>query len=44
MNERKNNYRRLDYQSLRTNADEYLKMKAAVAAANGSKKKLKVVG
>jgi predicted Zn-dependent protease len=44
MNELKNNYRGMDYQSLRANADEYLKMKAAVAAATRSKKKVKVIG
>jgi predicted Zn-dependent protease len=42
MNELKNNYRDLDYSSLRTDADRYAKIKAAVNAASGTKKKIKV--
>lgn len=42
MNELKNNYRDLEYSSLRTNADEYVEIKAAVVAAKSTKKKLKI--
>jgi len=42
MNELKNNYRDLDYSQYRTNREEYARVKAAVAAANGQKKKIKV--
>jgi hypothetical protein len=42
MNELKNNYRNVDYSRLRVNADEYSRIKAAVVAANGQKKKIKV--
>jgi predicted Zn-dependent protease len=42
MNEIKNNYRDVDYSQLRANAEEYSRIKAAVVAANGKKKKIKV--
>ena len=42
MNELKNNYRDLDYTRYRTNAEEYARIKAAVVAASGQKKKTKV--
>ena len=42
MNEIKNNYRDVDYSHLRVNAQEYSRVKAAVIAANGKKKKIKV--
>lgn len=42
MNELKNNYRDVDYSDLRVNAQEYSRIKAAVVAANGKKKKIKV--
>ena len=42
MNELKNNYRDLDYTGLRLNADEYARIKAAVAFAKNPKRKLKV--
>jgi predicted Zn-dependent protease len=42
MNEIKNNYRDVDYSQLRVNAGEYSRIKAAVVAANGKKKKIKV--
>ena len=43
MNELKNNYRDLDFGQFRLSADEYSRIKAAVAAAKSSKKKIKVV-
>lgn len=42
MNELKNNYRDVDYSALQLNADEYSRIKAAVVAANGKKKKIKI--
>jgi Peptidase family M48 len=42
MNELKNNYRDIDYSPLRMNAEDYSRIKAAVTAANGQKKKIKV--
>jgi Zn-dependent protease with chaperone function len=42
MNELKNNYRDFDYSALRVNAEDYSRIKAAVTAANGQKKKIKV--
>ena len=43
MNELKNNYRGIvDYSPLRVNAEDYSRIKAAVTAANGQKKKIKV--
>jgi len=42
MNELKNNYRDLDYSLYRTGDEEYARVKAAVVAANGQKKKIKV--
>jgi hypothetical protein len=42
MNELKNNYRDADYSHLQVNAEEYTRIKAAVVAANGQKKKIKV--
>ena len=42
MNELKNNYRDLDFDSLRTNADEFARMKTAVKRATSQKRKLKV--
>jgi len=42
MNELKNNYRDVDFIGLRTNAEEYSRIKAAVAAAKNPKRKLKV--
>jgi predicted Zn-dependent protease len=42
MNEIKNNYRDVDYSQLRVNAEEYSRIKAALVAANGKKKKIKV--
>ncbi|HXT71580.1 MAG TPA: M48 family metalloprotease [Vicinamibacterales bacterium] len=42
MNELKNNYRDLDYGSLKTNAGEYTAMKAAMFEAHSSRKKLKI--
>jgi Zn-dependent protease with chaperone function len=42
MNELKNNYRDVDYSQFRVNAAEYTRIKAAVVAANGKKKKIKV--
>jgi Zn-dependent protease with chaperone function len=42
MNELKNNYRGVDFSALRTNGDEYERIKAAVAAAKNPKRKLKV--
>ena len=43
MNELKNNYRDIDYPSLKTNADEYLKIRTAVIEAANNKARLKVV-
>ena len=42
MNELKNNYRDVDYSQLRLEAAEYSRIKAAVVAANGRKKKIKI--
>ena len=42
MNELKNNYRELDYTQLRTNAEEYSRIKAALMAASSKKTKIKV--
>jgi hypothetical protein len=42
MNELKNNYRDLDFAPLLINAADYSRIKAAVAAASGTKKKIKV--
>jgi hypothetical protein len=42
MNELKNNYRDLDFAPLLINAAEYSRIKAAVTAASGTKKKIKV--
>ncbi len=42
MNELKNNYRDIDYSTLRVNEDEFSRIKAAVIDANGKKKKIKV--
>ena len=42
MNELKNNYRDLDYSTLKTNEAEFSRIKAAVINANGQKKKIKV--
>ena len=42
MNELKNNYRDLDFAPLLINAAEYSRIKAAVVAASGTKKKIKV--
>ena len=43
MNELKNNYRGIvDYSPLRVNAEDYSRIKAAVTAANGQKKRVKV--
>jgi hypothetical protein len=39
MNELKNNYRDLDYTGLRLDADEYARIKAAVAVASNPKRK-----
>jgi hypothetical protein len=44
MNELKNNYRDLDYASMKTNTDAYARMKAAVLDATSKKVKLKVTG
>jgi len=42
MNEIKNNYQDVDYSLFRVNAAQYSRVKAAVVAANGQKKKIKV--
>jgi hypothetical protein len=42
MNELKNNYRDLDFAPLAINAAEYLRIKAALASASGTKKKIRV--
>jgi len=42
MNELKNNYRDLDYSTLKTNEEEYQRIRAKVTTANGKKTKLKV--
>ena len=42
MNELKNNYRDLDYTTLKTNEAEFSRIKAATINANGQKKKIKV--
>jgi Zn-dependent protease with chaperone function len=42
MNEIKNNYRDLDFGGLRTNTEEYSRIKAAVIAAKDAKAKIKV--
>ena len=42
MNELKNNYRDLDFAPLLINAAEYSRIKAAMVAASGTKKKIKV--
>ena len=42
MNELKNNYRDLDFAPLLINAAEYSRIKAAMVAAGGTKKKIKV--
>jgi len=42
MNELKNNYRNLNYTQLRTNTEEYSRIKTALIAANPKKKKIKV--
>lgn len=42
MNELKNNYRDLDYSALKTNADEFAAIKAAVADAKSAKARIKV--
>jgi len=43
MNELKNNYRDLDYSSLNTNAEEFLKIRSAVVGAGSKKTRLKIV-
>jgi Peptidase family M48 len=42
MNELKNNYRDLDYSTLRLNTDEYVRIKAAVEQSKDAKRKIKV--
>jgi hypothetical protein len=42
MNELKNNYRHLDYSTLKVNADEFRRMKAEVMNSKSTKRKLKV--
>jgi uncharacterized protein with gpF-like domain len=42
MNELKNNYRDLDYGSLKVDTDEFQRIKAKVAALKSTKRKLKV--
>jgi hypothetical protein len=42
MNELKNNYRGLDYSTLKTNAEEFVVIKAAIAEAKQAKKKIKI--
>ena len=42
MNELKNNYRDVNHTPLRTNAEEYSRIKAALIAANPKKTKIKV--
>jgi len=39
---RKNNYRNVDYSTLKINVQEYSRIKTAVINANGQKKKIKV--
>jgi hypothetical protein len=38
----KNNYRHLDYSTLKANADEFRRMKAEVVNSKSTKRKLKV--
>jgi hypothetical protein len=40
MNELKNSYRDIDYSPLQVNVEDYSRIKAAVTAANGQKKKI----